>query len=113
MWQPGDDDGEGGFDYLDSAKVTAKGLDFLADDGGLSAILSVVTVKLHSDTIKDLLIAKIEKTDAEPTVKEHLIQAVKKLPAEAMTQLSMAAVRQGIDNLPNALEWLQKILHSL
>ena len=38
-----------------NAKITARGIDFLSDDGGLSTILDTVTVKLHSDTIKELL----------------------------------------------------------
>ena len=35
-----------------SATLTAKGADFLAEDGGLSSILNVVTVRLHEDTLK-------------------------------------------------------------
>lgn len=50
----------GGSFIFSGARITAKGLDFLADDGGLSAILGTVTVKLHADTIRELLIAKIE-----------------------------------------------------
>lgn len=34
--------------------ITAASLDFLEDDGGLSAILGIITVKLHADTIKGL-----------------------------------------------------------
>ena len=36
-------------------RITARGMDFLADDGGLSAVLGVVTVKLHEDTLKELI----------------------------------------------------------
>lgn len=32
--------------------ITPEGLDFLVDDGGLSAILNTVTVKLHEDTAR-------------------------------------------------------------
>lgn len=35
--------------------ITEKGIDFVLQDGGLSAILNVQTVKLHSDTIKELI----------------------------------------------------------
>lgn len=94
-----------------SGKITAKGMDFLADDGGLTSILGVVTVKLHEDTIKDLMIAKIESSKAEPTVKKNLIDTLKKLPADGMKELSMAVLRQGIDSIPNAVEWFQKLLH--
>lgn len=93
-------------------RITATGLDFIADDGGLSAILGVVTVKLHEDTIKELMIAKIEQSQADPSVKGNLIARLKSLPADAMKELSMAAVRHGIENLPNAVQWLQTLLHS-
>jgi len=46
-----------------SAKLTCKGIDFLRDDGGLTAILGVVTVKFHEDTIKNLLENFITKSD--------------------------------------------------
>lgn len=45
---------------LGESRITAAGLDFLEDDGGLSAILGVVTVRLHADTIRALIDAKIE-----------------------------------------------------
>lgn len=93
------------------SKITAKGLDFLENDGGLTALLGVVTVKLHEETIKELMIAKIQSSDAEPTVKKNLIDTLKKLPADGMKELSMAVLRQGIDSIPNAVDWFQKLLH--
>ena len=46
------------------ARITAKGIDFLEDDGGLSAILGVVTVKLHADTLREMLAKKIDASSA-------------------------------------------------
>ncbi|MGO2959581.1 MAG: hypothetical protein ACTIDN_11190 [Acetobacter sp.] len=37
------------------ARITTDGLDFLTPDGGLSAQLGVVTVRLDADTIKALI----------------------------------------------------------
>jgi hypothetical protein len=39
---------------------TAKGTYSLADGGGLSAILDVITVKLHDDALKELIGMRIE-----------------------------------------------------
>src|ERR1700689_3844572 len=50
------ENGRGQMEFRGAA-LTAKGIDFLEDDGGLSAILGVVTVKLHADTIRDLIAA--------------------------------------------------------
>ena len=43
--------------------ITAKGLDFLEDDGGLSAILGAITVKLDPDDLRALIAARIEESD--------------------------------------------------
>ena len=71
---------------------TAKGIDFLADDGGLSAILGVVTVKLHSDTIKSLLAAKIDASDLPPDVKERYKSSLSTIKDAALTKITELAI---------------------
>lgn len=110
-WETRTDDN--GRIYIIRAKITAAGLDFLADDGGLTAILGVVTVKLHADTIKDLVIAKIQSSEAIPTVKENLIKKLKELPADTAKELFMAIVKKGIDSIPDVAKWLPTFFHSL
>jgi hypothetical protein len=94
-------------------KATAKGLDFLADDGGLSAILGVVTVKLHDDTVRSLLVERIEASDAEPTVKNELVKQVRAIPAEALKTLTTRALEAGLRSLPNAIPLLHTWLSQL
>lgn len=90
------------------ASITAKGIDFLEDDGGLSAILGVVTVKLHEDTLKDLLIEKIEASVQSPTIRESLIAKVKSLPAEMTKEVVLAALKNGLNHVPDIAAWLGK-----
>lgn len=82
------------------ASITAKGLDFIADDGGLSAILGGVTIKLHEDTIKRILIDKIAASPEDDTVKNKTIAAVKELPAEAVKNLVTRALEAGLAGMP-------------
>lgn len=93
------------------AKITSKGLDFLKDDGGLSAILGVVTVKLHDDTIRDLLERKI---DADPTsdtsTKTELKKAVRKMPAQMLKTVTTKALEAGIGQIPNLTQWLHHVI---
>jgi hypothetical protein len=96
---------------LSEIMITAKGLDFLQGDGGLSAILGVVTVKLHDDTIRKLLISKIESSDADQSIKGKLIEAVKEAPAEALKTITQRVVEEGLRNLPNALPLIQTWLN--
>lgn len=66
-----------GFDgkiYFDSSKIkiSAKGLDFLEDDGGLGAILGAVVIKLHCDTL-EALEGFILHGSADPADKQKLL----------------------------------------
>ncbi len=76
--------GADGFIQLGAASITAAGLDFLADDGGLSAILGVVTVKVHADTIRDLIAAKIDTADLPVEKKSALKKQLAALPETAL-----------------------------
>ncbi|WP_146176597.1 hypothetical protein [Chromobacterium sp. Panama] len=79
-------------------KATAKGLDFLADDGGLSAILGTVTVKLHADTIRDVLEAKIMESDIPSEDKKHFVNTLKALPGEALKTFTNKLIEMACDN---------------
>jgi hypothetical protein len=95
---------------LSASSITAAGLDFLEDDGGLSAILGVVTVKLHADTIRDLIAAKIEAADLPPEEKSALRKRLVALPEAALTEAIKNLVRVGLDHLPDGVHWLIRML---
>lgn len=75
-----------------TVKITAKGIDFLADDGGLSSILGVVTVKLHSDTIQALLDAKINEANIPPEEKSRLKGILSKMGDVALAKFTEKAI---------------------
>lgn len=74
-----------------TVKITAKGIDFLMDDGGLSAILGVVTVKLHSDTIQ-ALIAKIDQAEISDSEKSWLKKELGKIKDTALSTFTANAI---------------------
>lgn len=90
--------------------ATQRGMDFMADDGGLSAILGVVTVRLHADTMRDLLVAKIDGSDISPGEKDDLKHRLSRLSGEALKEASKFLIQQGIQQLPDAVQWLEKLL---
>lgn len=90
--------------------INAKGMDFLADDGGLSAVLGVLTVKIHDDTIRQLLIEKIERSEGDKTVKARLIDKVKSLPADALGGIVTSALGAGLDKVPDLLGLLAGLM---
>ena len=95
------------------AKISARGLDFLEDDGGLSAILGVVTVKLHEESLKALLIDRIEQSDENDTIKGELVKQVKALPAEGLKTLATKALEAGLATMPNAVSMIHSWLTQL
>lgn len=90
--------------------ITHKGMDFLADDGGLSAILGTVTIKFETEQLKAILAAKIMSSDLSPERKTTMIDAIKELPAEGLKHLTTKIVDVGWDNLDSLMTLIQSSL---
>ena len=101
--------GMGGEYGSSGSKITAKGLDFLADDGGLTAVLGTVTVKLHADTIRDLLEVRIDNSSLPEEEKSRLKNRLSSISSEALKSITKTLVEKGIESLPNVAQWLQTI----
>lgn len=93
----------GGDIFINKPSLTSKGVDFLANDGGLSAILNVVTVKFEADTLKAILENRINQSDLAPDDKKSMIDSLRELPAESIKHLTMKLLDEGLENLPNAI----------
>lgn len=95
--------------YLDQTveqvaiRPTSRGIDFLEDDGGLSAILGVVTIKLHDDTLKSLIEARILQSDLPQPDKKRWLDQLRELPAETTKHLVLKLVDLGLANGPAAI----------
>ena len=101
-----------GVDFIFNAaycNITEKGIDFLLEDGGLSAILKVQTVRLHSDTIVALEDI-IRVSNISEDQKKGLISKLRELPGDAIKHLTLQLLTQGVLNLPNALRLIQTTL---
>ncbi|VVD74883.1 hypothetical protein [Pandoraea commovens] len=94
-----------------TTRITKDGMDFLADDGGLSAVLGVVTIKLHEDTIKSLIEEKILASAKSPAEKQQFVSALRKLPADATKHLTMKLLDLALTRAPDALHAIQTALH--
>lgn len=88
-------------------------MDFLADDGGLSAILGVVTIKLHDDTIKALIEGRILQSDLPEPEKKRFLAQLRELPAETTKHLVLKLVDLGLDKAPTAIETIGTFLKNL
>jgi len=91
-------------DYgFSGVRISAQGLDFLEEDGGLSSILGVVTIKLHDDTIKSLIESRIRESDLPQPEKQRYIDQLRELPAETTKHLVLKLVDLGLEKGPAAI----------
>lgn len=95
---------------ISDIRASCKGADFIQDDGGLSAILSVVTIKLHSDTLLDLLEMKIHDADIKPEEKNRLVEGLKGLSADGIKHLTMKLLDKGVESMPNLIQLIGTFL---
>lgn len=100
---------EGGY-KITVAQATQRGMDFLEDDGGLSAILGVVTIKLHDETIKHLVARTIQEADLPEPEKQRMTLGLQQLPAETTKHLAMKLVDLGLESGPQAIAAIGKFL---
>ena len=89
------------------SKINARGLDFLEDDGGLTAILQTVTVRLHADSIRDLMIAKVDSTSAPLAERSKIKKHLANLSGAALEAATTDLVGQGLAHIPDVLSWLR------
>lgn len=85
--------------YTGGAMITAKGLDLIANDGGIAAILDTCTLRLDGNAIRAMIEAKIETADLPRAEKERLIELLGKLSRTAMGTLTVQLIEAGLDQL--------------
>ncbi|WP_369788353.1 hypothetical protein [Rouxiella sp. WC2420] len=97
---------------LQKTIISSKGIDFLRNDGGLGAILNVINVRLHSDTINKLE-SIIGASNVPEEEKASMISTLRKLPEDAIKHLNLKLLDLGLSRLPDAVHVIQTALHNL
>lgn len=89
--------------------INQNGLDFLADDGGLSAILGVVTIKIDPEQYRQILITRVQESNLPSEQKHQVVSALQSLSCESIKHLSTKFVDLGWDNLGSLAQLIQNI----
>lgn len=101
--------------YLEDKQViwhiipTEKAFDYLAENGGWSAILGVQIVKLHEESVRSLLLQHLEQSNLQPEQKTTLKQAIQALPDTALKHLTTKVLDSALTQLPSIWKWLQTL----
>jgi hypothetical protein len=86
--------------------ITAAGLDFLADDGGLTAVLGVVTVRFEAETLRALLAAKVDSSAMPEEEKSRIRKWLASVGEEGLKTATTRLVDAALDQVPDAFQWL-------
>lgn len=105
--------GQHSFDDMLSFAITSKGLDTLLEDGGLSAELNTVTLKLDEESLKALLMLRINDTEMNLTQKQRIQEAIKDMPAESLRVVYAKILGAAFDSLPLLPALLMQVISTM
>lgn len=97
--------------FLGNIKATKEAINLLSEEGSISESLKIVTVKLHDESlavIREFICQNINN----PEEKKQFLQQIKQLPADATKHIVLELLGKGLNQIPNAIQWLQTALHS-
>lgn len=92
------------------ATITAAGMDYISDDGGLTSELGTVTVRIEAETIRTIIMAHAEKTEGSRHQKNRLRQQLEALPEEGLRHLTKQLIDAGLKATPQTIQWLQTLI---
>ena len=93
------------------AKILAPGIDFLEDDGGLSAIHRERTIRIHTDSIREILQIRInESPDLTAEEKSSWVEKLKSLNEASLEHLTLKGLDYALDHGGEGISWLGKWL---
>lgn len=97
------------FSLIENLRATQKGIDFLLDDGGLSAILDIQTIRLHQDTI-EAIESIINLANIPEPERAGIVAKLRQLPSDAIGHLTNELLSKAVSAAPAALQIVYKYL---
>ena len=96
---------------IDKIRITTKGVDFIRDDGGLSAILNVTTIKIHNETLEKLEDI-IKQSSLTETEKKTYLGKLKELPVDATKHLVLKLLDLGLSRASDVTQLISSYFQS-
>lgn len=101
----------GAFPELTLVKATRHAVNLLTEEGSISTSLKVITIRLHDETlneIRDFITLNVP----DPEERKGYLQRLKELPADATKHIVLQLLGKGLNQIPDAVQWLQTVLRS-
>lgn len=83
-------------EILMTARISADGLDFLQDDGGISAIKRTFTVKFDAENIRSLFVDGLNLSNIPDEEKHSLIDRIRSFSADTLRELLVQVSVEGL-----------------
>ena len=96
---------------IERIKITTKGVDFICDDGGISAIINVTTIKIHNETL-DKLEDINNISSLTPAEKATYLGKLKELPLDATKHLLLKLLDLGLSRTPDVIQLISSYFQS-
>ncbi|HCM61237.1 MAG TPA: hypothetical protein DIT05_01645 [Morganella sp. (in: Bacteria)] len=100
------------YSLFENIRATADGIDFMMGDEGLKSVLDIRIIKIHSDTMTQL-IDIISSSNIPEEEKSGILAKLRSLPVSAITHLTNELTVKAALALPGAIPLIQTYLQNL
>ena len=90
--------------------ISSNGIDFLEDDGGLSAVLKTVTVKFDADNLRSLVEEGLLRADLPEDKKSSIRDALRSMPGTTLQAITSKLLEKALDDPMGATKAVAGIL---
>ncbi|NDV18278.1 hypothetical protein GO013_02460 [Pseudodesulfovibrio sp. JC047] len=90
--------------------ISARGIDFIEDDGGLSAILNTVTVKFDTENIRSLIEAKVLQADIPEEKKTTVVKMMKNASGSVLKKIIDKLIEKAVSDPMIVIKTLGEVL---
>lgn len=95
--------------YQPKYRITPKGIDFLENDGGISAILNTVTVKFDVNNVRELVEAGLLKANVSEERKSVLKEALRKAPGIIFQKITDKLLEKAVNDPMTLMKTLGEV----
>ncbi|QNT79409.1 hypothetical protein [Entomobacter blattae] len=89
--------------------LTVAGLDYLSHWGGITATNKTFTITIAGETIRALIEAQIEASNATEREKNSFKAHLKHLPQKVLEAQLPSLISQGLSQIPDIFSWIGKL----
>jgi hypothetical protein len=80
------------------AKMTAKGMDYISPDGGLTEYFNSINVKFDAENIRQAIFDHIDSLEIDTEKKKGILSNLKNFSVDTLREIAQQAILKGLEN---------------